>query len=81
MIILTGRILIKDQNKLKMLIGHGAPFQDIWFINNGGKGWLGLLPYICIGIILISNQKKENQESAWILSNDLFRAIKSCINR
>ena len=46
-----------------------------------GKGWLGLLPYICIGIILISNQKKENQESAWILSNDLLWAIKSSVNR
>ena len=29
-----------------------------------GKGSLGLLPHICIGIIWVSNQKKENQESA-----------------
>ena len=54
------------------MIGHGAPFRDIWFIKFGGKGWLGLLPYICIGIIWVSNQTKENQESTDILSNKLL---------
>ena len=46
-----------------------------------GKGWLRLLPYICLGSIWISNQKKENQKSAYILSYDLLWAIKSYIKR
>ena len=34
------------------MIGHGPPFRDIWDLKYGeaGKGWLGLLPYICICI-------------------------------
>ena len=45
------------------------------------KGWLGLLPYICIGIIWVSKQKKENQESAKYFGNDLSWAIKSYMNK
>ena len=41
-----------------------------------GKGWLGLLPNICIDTIWVSNQKKENQESAETFLNDLLWAIK-----
>ena len=44
-----------------------------------GKGRLGLLPYICIGIFGVSNQKNENQESALILSNDLFYELLSLV--
>ena len=46
-----------------------------------GKGWLGLLPYICIGIIWVSKQNKENQESFKILVNDLSWAIKSYVKK
>ena len=46
-----------------------------------GKGWLGLLPNICIGIIRVSKQKKENQESSKILVNDLSWAIKSYMKK
>ena len=46
-----------------------------------GKGWLGLLPYICIGIIWVSKQKKENQESSKILVNDLSWAIETYMKK
>ena len=46
-----------------------------------GKGWLRLLPYICIGIIWVSKQNKENQESSKILVNDLLWVIKSYMKK
>ena len=46
-----------------------------------GQGWLGLLSYTCIDIIWVSNQKNENQESTYILSNDILWAIKSYVKR
>ena len=46
-----------------------------------GKGWLGLLPYICIGIIWVSKQNKENKESSKMLLNDVSWAIKSYMKK
>ena len=34
--LLAGRVKVKDQNKLKLLI-HVGPFWDIWYIKYDGK--------------------------------------------
>lgn len=36
-----------------------------------GRGLLGLLPYLCIDIIWVSNQKSRNKKSAEIMANEL----------
>ena len=37
MILYVGRALVKEQNKLKILIGHGASFRDNRILKYGGK--------------------------------------------
>lgn len=44
-----------EYKTLKILIGHGAPFWDISFLKYGGKGWLGVWPYIYFWHYLVSN--------------------------
>ena len=50
----------KDQTKLNILIGHGAPFRDIWFLKYGGEKADSDF-YLIFALVLLGLKTKERK--------------------